>query len=212
MTETPFLNAKLYCPLYTTYDNVKVLLANKVQFQTSPSVLLDGELPNALLGALISRAETRTEQDLSGRYSIPFVSCKTGVYASLPEHTKRGIQTAVDLRAVIEVLMTDFGRGTHVQGDNYYKTSLKEYNGYIEILLGRNQEAANEKRDRYRFSPPMTDLKLAFTNRKADDGYKGMIINTDGSRHGAESYAEEQINNPSTSYINRSLDAPETPL
>lgn len=212
MTQTPLLNAKLYCPLYTTYDNVKVLLANKVQFQSSPSVLLDGELPNALLGALISRAETRTEQDLSSRYSIPFVSASTGIYSSLPDHTKRGIQTAVDLRAVIEVLMTDFGRGTHVQGDNYYKTSLKEYNGYIDILLGRNPEAANEKRDRFRFTPPLMDLKLAFTNRKADDGYKGMIINTDGSSHDSVSYAEDQINNPGASYINTRLDAPETPL
>jgi len=212
MAETPLLGVKLYCPLYTNYENVKVLLANKVQFQTSPQVLLDGELPNALLGALISRAETRTEQDLSSRYAIPFVSIKYGQYSLLPDHTKRGIQTAVDLRAVVEVLMTDFGRGTHVNAETYYKNSLAEYNGYIDILLGRNREAANEKHDRFRFTPPLDDLKLAFTNRKADDGYKGMIINTDGNHHGAENYAEQQINNPAATYINRRLDMPETPL
>ena len=209
---TPFLNYPLYCPLYTTYDNVKVLLANKVQFQTSPTELIDGELPNALLGILIGRAETRTEQDLSSRYTIPFTSQKYGQYKLLPDHTKRGIQTAVDLRAVVEVLMTDFGRGTHVNGETYYKNSLKEYEGYIDILLGRNREAANEKHDRFRFTPPLTDLKLAFSNSKADDGFKGMIINTDGNHHGAENYAEEQINNPAATYINRRLDAPENPL
>jgi hypothetical protein len=212
MSSTPLLNVKLYCPLYTSYDAVKVLLANKVQFQTSPTELIDGELPNALLGALIGRAETRVEQDLASRYSIPFVSKKNGTYLSLPDHTKRGIQTAVDLRAVVEVLMTDFGRGTHVQGETYYKGSLSEYNGYIDILLGRNREAANEKRDRFRFTPPMADLLLAPSNREADDGYKGMIINTDGSRRGAETYAVEQINNPAATYINRRLDMPENPI
>lgn len=209
---TPFLGMRLYCPLYTTYDNVKVLLANKVQFQTSPTELLDGELPNALLGALINRAETRTEQDLSTRYSIPFTSIATGQYNLLPDHTKRAIQTAVDLRAVVEVLMTDFGRGTHVNAATYYKNSLTEYEGYIDILLGRNREAANSKRDRFRFTPPLTDLKLAFTNRKADDGYKGMIINTDGSTRGAEHYAEEQINNPAESYLAFAITGVDKPL
>jgi hypothetical protein len=58
----------------------------------------------------------------------------------------------------------------------------------------------------------LQDLKLAFTNRKADDGYKGMIINTDGNRHGAEHYAEEQINNPAATYINRRVDDNGGPL
>lgn len=190
----------LYTPLYTTYDNVKVLLANKVQFQLNADSIQDGELPNLLLGQLISRAETRVEQDLSTRYFIPFQSIKTCRYCDLPDHSRRGLQTAVDLRAVVEVLMTDFGRGTHVNAESYYKNSMTEYEGYIDILLGRNREAANSKRDRFRFSPPLTDVKLAFTNRAADDGYKGMIINTDGNCHGAETYAQEQINNPAATY------------
>lgn len=203
---------KLFIPLYTTYDNVKVLLANKVQFQFSPDYIQDGELPNALLGQLICRAETRVEQDLSTRYAIPFQSRRTRQYQDLPDHSRRGLQTAVDLRAVIEVLMTDFGRGTHINAELYTRNSEKEYEEYIDLLLGRNREAANEKRNRYRFSPPLQDVLLAFQNRMADDGYKGMIINTDGSRHGAENYAENQINNPAATYINRRLDAPETPL
>ena len=209
---TPFLNAPLYCPLYTSYNNVKALLANKVQFQESATSLNDGELPEALLGALINRAETRTEQDLCGRYCIPFTSVKYGQYELLPDHSKRALQTAVDLRAVVEVLMTDFGRGTHISGETYYKASMKEYEGYVDILLGRNREAANSQHDRFRFTPPLQDLKLAQCNREADDGYKGMVINTDVAHWGAEHYAVEQINNPAATYLNRRLDMPEEPL
>lgn len=197
---------KLFIPMYTTYDNVKVLLANKVQFQLDPTFIQDGELPNLLLGQLISRAETRVEQDLCNRYMIPFQSVRTRSYSSLPDHSRRGLQTAVDLRSVIEVLMTDFGRGTHINGEAYYKNALEEYSNYIDLLLGRGREAANAKHDRFRFNPPLQDVRLALTNREADDGYKGMIINTDSSYRDSASYAEQQINNPGASYLNTRLD------
>lgn len=198
----------VFQPLYTSLEGVKVLLTNKVQFQSDPSQLIEGELPNILLCSLIVRAETRVEMDLMSRYSVPFQSIRTGYFTDLPLHTKRAIITAVDLRAVMEVLMTDFGRGTHINGENYYKGSKTEYDAYIALLLGRNTEAANEKHNRFRYTPPLADLKLSLTNKEADDGYKGMIINTDGSRHGAESYAVDQINNPAASYVNRRLDDP----
>lgn len=189
--------------LYTVVDNVKVLLANKVQFQADPDSLIDGELPNALLIQLIARAETRVEMDLSNRYAVPFRSKTKGVYWNLPDHSRRAIQTAVDLRAVIEILMTDFGRGSSVNGENYYKNAKTTYDEQIDLLLGRNPEAANSKRDRFRFTPPLEDLLLAKTNQEADDGYKGMVINTDGSRNDAVTYAGEQINNPAANYLNR---------
>ena len=200
---------KIFVPMYTTYDNVKVLLANKVQFQCSPDYIQDGELPNLLLGQLISRAETRVELDLSTRYMIPFQSKRTRSYSGLPDHSRRGIQTAVDLRSVVEVLMTDFGRGTHINGEAYYKNALEDYDGYIDLLLGRSREAANSKHDRFRFAPPLDDVRLARTNREADDGYKGMVINTDGGYHDSASYAEQQINNPGASYLNTRLDRPD---
>lgn len=194
-----------FTPIYTSVEGVKVLLTNKVQFQADPNNLVEGELPNLLLCSLIVRAETRVEMDLRNRYAIPFQSIRTGRFQDLPPHTRRAIVTAVDLRAVVEVLYTDFGRGTHVNAASYYENSKTEYNGYILELLGRNPEAANDKRDRYRFTPPLEDLLLAPSNSKADDGYKGMIINSDGSRHDAVTYAEEQINNPAASYINRRI-------
>lgn len=196
----------VYQPIYTTLEGVKVLLSTKVQFQQDPNCVVEGEVSNLLLETLIVRAETRVEMDLRTRYAIPFQSCRTKRFCDLPLHTKRAIVTAVDLRAVMEVLGTDFGRGTHVSGENYYKSSKTEYDGYIDDLLGRNPEGANSKHDRYRFAPPLEDLLLAKTNKEADDGYKGMIINTDAGCRGAETYAVEQINNPAATYINRRID------
>lgn len=190
-------------PLYTTVESVKVRLANKVQFQEDPNFVSQGELPNALLLQLISDAETEVEQDLRGRYAIPFRSISQGDYQSLPDHTKRAIRAAIDLRAVVMILQTDFGSGTHISADAYIKSQSEHYEKYISKLLGRDQEASNDKRDRFRFSPPLDDLELSPTNKEADDGFKGMIINTDANPYDAASYAAQQINNPAKNYPTR---------
>lgn len=188
-------------PIYTTYESVKVRLANKVQFQSEGTGPQDGEIPDELLGQLIVDAETQVEQDLRGRYAIPFQSKRTGSYKDLPDHSKRALRVAVDMMAVVNILNTDFGAGGHTDGEKYSKNIKTSYDAYINKLLGRDQEAASDKRDRFRFSPPLDDVLLSPTNRKADDGYKGMIINTDASNTDAASYAEEQVNNPARSYV-----------
>lgn len=200
---------KLFKPIYTTYDNVKIRLTNKVQFQADPTEVQEGELPDVLLGQLICDAETAVEQDLRTRYFIPFQSKRTGQWRDLPDHSQRAIRRAVDYRAVMEVLRYDFGRGTHVDGEAYLKNAEKEYNAYLITLLGQDQEGKTRGPDkgRFRFSPPLEDMKLALTNR-ADDGYRGMIINTDASRQDPATYAGDQINNPAASYINRRLENP----
>lgn len=190
-------------PIYTTIDNVKVRLANKVQFQADPNFVQDGELPDILLTQLIVDSETEVEQDLRSRYSIPFRSYRTGTWADLPDHTKRALRSPIDMKCVINILDTDFGRGTHVNAEGYKKNLEDHYNKYIDKILGRDSEGANDKRDRFRFSPPLELLMLAYQNRKADDGYKGMILNSDQDTKGAEDYARQQINNPSRSYLNR---------
>jgi hypothetical protein len=187
-------------PLYTTVDSVKVRLAGKVQFQQDPKNIADGELPDALLLQLIADAETQVEQDLRGRYAIPFTSKCSGSYDALPDHSKRALRIVVDLRAVIDVLDTDFGRGTHIDGDKYSDPNKAKYKALIGTLLGQDQEGKNGKIDRFRRTPPLEDVKLAKGNTEADDGYRGTIINTDASRHGAESYAEHQINDPSIGF------------
>jgi len=188
-------------PQYTTVDSVKVRLAGKVQFQQDPNEIEPGELPDALLHQLIVDSETQVEQDLRSRYAIPFRSKTKNTFSALPDHSKRAIRVAIDMRAVMMILQTDFGRGTHVSGDKYFESLGKSYEAYIKKLLG--QDAEGEKRERFRFSPPLEDLLLAPSNREADDGYKGMIINTDQNVRDAVTYAEQQINNPATSYVGR---------
>lgn len=193
---------KKFTPLYTTIDNVKIRLANKIQFQKNSNVVEDGEMPDQLLSQLIVDAETEVEQDLRSRYAIPFQSASKGSFQNLPDHSQRALRIAVDLRAVIIILETDFGRGTHISGDSYSKEDKERYEDTINKLLGRDAIGRNDKIDRFKVSPPLEDVKLAFSNSKADDGFRGAIINTDAS-HDSATYAAEQINNPSRSYIGR---------
>jgi hypothetical protein len=191
-------------PIYTTVESVKVRLANKVQFQADPKEAVDGELPNELLCQMIVDAETMVEQDLRGRYAIPFRSISKGSFGGLPDHTKRALRTVVDWRAVLVILSTDFGRGSHISADPYIESQQKLYDLEIQRLLGQDREGEKRTSEgRFRFSPPLDDLLLAPGNREADDGYRGRIINTNGDQRTAESYAATQINNPGQSWIRR---------
>lgn len=187
-------------PMYTKIESVKVRLANKIQFQSTPECALDGELPDALLIQIIVDSETEVEQDLRGRYAIPFRSASKNSFIALPDHSQRAIRWAVDMKAVCNVLDTDFGRGTHVNAEGYKKNLEDHYVKYIKKLLGQDAEGEGEGHKRFRFAPPLDDLLLAPNNTEADDGYKGMIINTDGSRRDSVTYAEDQVNDPSQTY------------
>lgn len=190
-------------PIYTTVESVKVRLANKVQFQSDPQSL-QGELPDALLYQLIADAETEVEQDLRSRYLIPFQSSVTGTFLGLPDHSIRALRIPCDLKAVMKILATDFGSGTHVSAEPYVKAIEKEYKTMIARLLGRDMEGANDKIDRFRRSPPLEGVALAVSNSpNADNGFRGRLINTDASRDDAATYAGHQINDPSKSYIRK---------
>jgi hypothetical protein len=191
----------LHTPQYTTVESVKVRLAGKVQFQQDPNEDQEGELPDALLHQLIVDAETEVEQDLRGRYAIPFRSKTRGKFSELPDHSKRAIRMAVDLKAVIMVLETDFGRGTHVSGEGYSKTQKEKYESTIKKLLGVQKNLDGQEVQKK--TPPLEDMLLAACNSAADDGFKGMIINTDQSTDDSVTYAEEQINDPGHSYAGR---------
>lgn len=185
-------------PIYTTVESVKVRLANKVQFQ-SQAILQDGEIPDALLNQIIVDAETAVEQYLRGRYAIPFQSKTTLNFSGLPDHSKRAIRVACDLMSVIRILGTDFGSGSAVNGENYRKSAIDDYNDIMAGLLGLPpKDASDEQLKQYRRfqPPPLDDVLLSPTNAAADDGYKGAIGNTDQNRHGAEAFAEHQLNDP----------------
>jgi hypothetical protein len=189
------------CPIYTTVPSVQVRLTGKVQFQ-SETGLMQGEIPNALLLQLIADAETAVEQELRSRYAIPFRSAQYGTWDALPDHTRRAIRMVCDLKAVMRILATDFGLGTHVSADPYYKSTSVEYNLEIKRLLGKDMIGAGDNIDRFRVSPPLDDLMLsANTLASADNGVRGRIINTSGGRNEVD-YAKSQQNDPSRSYIN----------
>ena len=185
--------------LYTTFQSVKLRLTNKVQFQADDNKVEDGELPNDLLSQIIQDAETAVEMDLRSRYAVPFRSKSKNTWDALPDHTKRAIRQAVDYKAVAIVLDTDFGRGTKVDGEPYSNKFTKMYNDQIQLLLGRDSIGRNDKIDRHKVAPPLEDLLLAASNSKADDGFRGMVLNSD-PRERAVTYAEEQLNDPSTSW------------
>jgi hypothetical protein len=185
-------------PLYTTIESVKVRLAGKVQFQQS-DVLAQGELPDALLAQLISDAETRVEQELRGRYAIPFRPINTQNFKDLPDHTKRAIRRVVDMASVMEVLRTDFGRSGKLDSDAYAKNTSTAYDEAIILLMGQDVEA-KARGDRHRFTPPLEGLKLAANNTEADDGFRGMLINTsDRGSQRVSDFAEHQLNDNSIS-------------
>ena len=189
-------------PIYTSLDSVKIRLVNKVQFQSSEKDYEQGEMPNALVCQIIADAETEIEMELRGRYQIPFQSKRTGKFADLPDHTQRAIRKVVDLKAVMMILETDFGRGTHITAEGYVDKNKEMYDEAMDLLLGRDRIGKNQH-ERYKMSPPLEDLLLAKHNRKADDGFRGRIINTDASTDTAENYAQDQINNPSQGYLSK---------
>lgn len=196
---------KVLKPIYTTMDSVKVRLHSKVQFQEGAEPE-DGELPTALLAQLIRDAETQVEQELRGRYAIPFQNAKGGDFHTLPDSSQRALRVAIDSQAVMMILSTDFGRGSATDGSKYYDDLDKAYNKLIKRLLGRDEQAEDYEVDKgndFRSkTPPLEDVKLARSNSKADDGYRGKIINGDASLTDAVSYAEGQLNNPSLSFRN----------
>lgn len=193
--------------LYTTLDSVKIRLVNKVQFQSDSKELQEGELPDELLCQLINDAETEVEQDLRTRYTIPLQSKRTKRFIDLPDHSQRAIRKVVDLKAVMLVLETDFGRGTHITAEGYVDKNASNYTREIKRLLGMDM-IGEKQHERFKLSPPLEDLLLAFTNKEADDGYRGRIINTDASEVSSESYATDQVNNPSQTFLNRRVQNP----
>ncbi len=187
--------------LYTTADSVKVRLGNKVQFPRGREAESD-EISNSLLAQLIRDAESDVELALSSRYYVPFQTVNGGRFDALADHVKRQIRMVVDLRAVYKILMHDFGRGTHVEGEAYSGPSSREYDQAIKALLGQEKAPTTDQTQRSRMSPPLPGLRLATTNR-ADNGVFGKAINTDAGRNDLSSYAANQTNDPSRTFLPR---------
>jgi hypothetical protein len=173
-----------------------VRLAGKVAFKERESSN-PRAIPDELLGQLIVDAETAVEQDLRGRYFVPFQSKSQKTWDALPDHSKRAIRTIVDTMAVIMILRYSFGSGTHISGDGYQKLMQDQYDGLLRRLLGQDLEGNEFGMRRFRRTPPLDDVKLSDSN-VADDGMRGMVADAKPRQdYGGPRYAAQQINDPS---------------
>lgn len=184
-------------PLYISLDDVRVRLIGKVRFTTD--IEDENRMHEDLAKRLINEAEGQVELDLSPRYEAPFVAEIDDTYGSLPNRpTKEYIRTLCELQAVCRILETDFGRGTVADSEKYTEALHKRY----DDMLKRQMEKIEEGSFRYKL-PPLPGLKLNYMNRAADDGFAGAVLTTSD---GKGSYPAGQINDPSETFGNASLE------
>lgn len=180
--------------LYINSEDVKIRLSGKVRVMDNPDPD-SGAMSLLLLNKLIVEAEGAVELDLSERYNVPFTTRDDRGFEELPESpTKNYIKTLCELKAVLRVLETDFGSGA-IDADDYMKRLSSRYSSMVNSLLDRRGK--DEDHNQFR-KPPLKDLKLSYHNKEADDGFRGMVMNTsEGSP-----YASEQINDPGANWYN----------
>jgi hypothetical protein len=179
--------------LYIQAEAVTLRLIGKVQFTTDLND--ENKMPMALLNRLINEAEAQVEFDLSPRYMAPLQTDGGQPFSLLPTRpTAEFLRTLCELKAVTRVLQTDFGRGSAVNGDEYYKSIESQYNKMTK------QQLAKDPSGKFVY-PPLPSLKLNYMNSAADDGFSGMVL-THSSDAGAADFAERHINNPSETFWN----------
>lgn len=186
--------------LYITADDVKVRLVGKVRFTEDEED--ENKMSMKLLGRLINEAEGAVEHDLSPRYEVPFKEQTAGTFKALPDRpTKETIRTLCEMMAVIRVLETDFGRGSSVDGEKYKKTQQDRYDAMVAKLL-KKKTLDTEVSNQWMY-PPLIQLKSAYFNTEADDGFGGMVLVTG---QGDGDFPKKQINDPSETFWNGELD------
>jgi hypothetical protein len=186
--------------LYTREEEVTLRLRGKVRFTESDDD--ENKMPLRLLRRLINEAEGDVEQELSTRYFIPFQTDDGKKFDLLPERpTKEFLRTLCEIKSVLAVLDTDFGRGTVVDGSKYAERLKERYDEMIKRATGR-REVDGAETMQWKF-PPMTGLKLAVHNSECDDGYMGQIFNTS---QGDGDYPQKQINDPGETWWTGTID------
>jgi len=182
---------------YANVAEVKSLLIGKVRFgddDTDPN-----KLGPKLFTQLINEAEMQVELHLSKRYQTPFVGISNEPFLKISNpSTRMIIATVAKLQSVMRILETDFGRGSAVAGDEYYKGVEKRYEKMLDTLIGEREDSHGYK------WPPLQGLQLNWANKQGDDGYPGAVLNS--SRDMGPTYATGQINDPSQTFWNGGLD------
>lgn len=183
--------------LYIKFEDVRVRTLGKVRFTDDESD--ENRMHITLARRLINEAEGDVEQDLSPRYAAPFQTVDGCPFTNLPERpTKEFLKTMCELKSVMRILETDFGRGTVIEGDKYNESISKRYDAMLAKALGHRDESYNN----FKF-PPLPGLRLNFHNTAADHGYSGQVLTTsEGDGH----YPATRINDPSENFWNVTLD------
>jgi hypothetical protein len=180
-------------PRYISFEDVRIRLVGKVRFTDDPSE--ENEMSNKLALRLINEAEGQVELDLSPRYFSPFQTAEGAEFKNLPDRpTKETLRSLCELRAIMNILDIDFGRGTIVNASNYYNGIEKRYNSIVGNLLKRRDEYGSGW-----YLPPLPGLRLNYQNAAADDGFAGQVL-VAGSENLGTSYPQTRINDPSQSF------------
>lgn len=193
-------------PAYITVEDVKLRLKNKVRFEDDEGGSEGGEqvdkFPIALARRLIDEAEGQVEMDLSPRYAAPFAHVTTCKFKDLPDRpTKNIIRTLCELKSCIRILEDDFGAGSAIDAAKYVERLEKRYRSIIDDDLVAKPSADLESSRQWK-NPPLPDLKKNWFNTEADDGYAGTVYVTSSGDGG---YPQDQINDPSETFINADL-------
>lgn len=183
--------------IYIRDEDVKIRLIGKVRF--TDDIEESNKMHTLLLKRLIEEAEGDVEHDLSPRYMAPFQTEAGGPFKDLPQRpTREFIRTLCELKAVMRVLETDFGRGSVANGDKYAEKLKERY----DEMLKKHLDKKEEPHQGWKY-PPFPGMKLNYFNTEADDGYAGMVLVT-GQGDGA--FPKTQINDPSENWVNSTWD------
>ena len=156
---------------YITAEEIKERVLGKVKFTDDATD--ENAVSSGFLIQIAEEAESEVELRLSVRYDVPFQGDNGEAFTALPQTTRVQLQTLCRMEAVRRVLNYDFGRGTAIDSDGYYKGIHQDYETRLERLILLKDDSYGQ----FKY-PPLPGLRLAAHNTEADDGYAGRIYVT----------------------------------
>ena len=118
---------------YTTAAEVKERVLGKVKFTDNSED--ENAVSSGFLIQIIDEAESEVELRLSVRYDVPFQGDNEEAFTTLPTTTQVQIKTLCRMEAVRRILNYDFGRGSAIESDGYYKGIHQDYETRLERLI-----------------------------------------------------------------------------
>lgn len=188
--------------MYIKFEDVRLRLQGKVRFTEDECD--DNKMFKGLAIRLIDEAEGQVELDLSPRYQAPFLNSNGQAFSTIPlRPTGNIIRTLCELKSCIRILETDFGAGTAVDGKKYIDNIQARYKDIVNNnILAKPGDKANYGATKQWAFPPLPNLKKAYHNTEADDGYAGIgPLVTSEQGHSMDTMEERQ-SDPSQDFFN----------